>query len=76
MFLYDETPQLDLPTPQNPLECECRSKFFEWIKETYPDADPRFYTERELWEMLKREFLKSHGECDGIELKEGWHYDL
>jgi hypothetical protein len=76
MFVYDEPPQLDLPTTQNPLESECRSKFFDWIKRTYPDADAPGCTERELWRMLNREFLKSHGECTGVELKESHHYDL
>ena len=76
MFLYDEPPQLDLPTPQNPLESECRSRFFDWIKRAYPDLNPRAYNERELWRMLNREFLKEHAECAGVELKKDFYYDL
>ncbi len=76
MFIHDGPPQLDLPTPQNPLEKDCRSRFFDWIRRTYPDADGRTYTERELWRQLKQEFLKEHKECEGVDLKEDWHYDL
>ncbi len=76
MFLYDEPPQLDLPTPHNPLESECRSRFFDWIKRAYPDLNPRAYNERELWRMLNREFLKEHVECAGVELKKDFYYDL
>jgi hypothetical protein len=75
-FLYDEPRQFDLPTPQNPRESECRSRFLEWIKKTYPNAQLKDYPERELWPMLKDEFLTSHRECDGIERKENWRYDL
>jgi hypothetical protein len=75
-FVCDGLPQLDLPSPQNPLESECRSRFFDWIKRTYPDADGRAYTERELWRMLKHEFCKEHGECEAVDLKEDWRYDL
>jgi hypothetical protein len=76
MFLYDEPRQLDLPTPKNPLESDCRARFFDWIKREYPDANPRAYNERELWRKLKRDFLKEHIECAGVELKGDFYYDL
>ncbi len=76
MFVYDGPPQLDLPTPQNPLEKDCRARFFDWIKRTYPDLDKRAYTERELWRQTKHEFFKEHKECEGVDLKEDWRYDL
>jgi hypothetical protein len=76
MFVYEGPPQLDLPTPQNPLESDCRGRFFDWIKREYPEADPYAYNERELWRKFKRDFLKEHVECAGVELKEEFYYDL
>ncbi len=76
MFVYDGPPQLDLPTPQNPMEKDCRARFFDWIKRTYPDLDKHAYTERELWRQSKHEFFKEHKECEGVDLKEDWKYDL
>lgn len=75
-FVYDEQPQLDLPT-DNPLEHECRSMFYEWVKSTYPDVGfAGGIPERELWGMLKNEFLKAHNECVGVELNADHRYDF
>lgn len=75
-FVYDEQPQLDLAT-DNPRENECRSIFYEWIKSTYSDAGaPGGIPERELWRMLKDEFLKVHPHCVGVELNAVHRYDF
>ncbi|MBA2435710.1 MAG: GIY-YIG nuclease family protein [Pyrinomonadaceae bacterium] len=76
MFLYDGQPQLDLPTPENPLEKDCRTRFFEWIKREFPHANPRACTEQELWTKFSHRFLKEHHECRGVELRGDFFYDL
>lgn len=75
-FVYDEKPQLDLPT-NNPLEHECRSMFYEWVKSTYPDSGaPGGIPECELWRSLKDDFLKVHHQCAGVELNADHRYDF
>ena len=63
LFQYDEELKLPLPIEQGRQFDECRDAFFTWMRETYPEADPEGVSERELWEMLKDEFLQgSHSE--------------